>query len=226
VNPVSHAEPSGSAVEGLLAEGRPRADAERNVRRLVEAAREAVAEVGVDVTAHEIARRAGVGIGTFYRRVPSRDALLVAVLSDTIAEIVELAGKALRDVDPWRGFREFATAFIALRAASRGINEALGGGSALDLDGPLAELRLRMRRIVERAQDAGAMRVDIAWPDVPFLLAAAMPGEHTIGLRADEDQWRRNLRVVLDGLHTPATGAAPRSTQPGEPQPGAARPLA
>lgn len=223
---MSDLEPSGSAVERLLAEGRPRADAERNVRRLVEAAREAVAEVGVDVTAHEIARRAGVGIGTFYRRVPSREVLLVAVLSDTIAEIVELAGRALADADPWQGFREFATAFIGLRAASCGINEALGGDSGLDLDGPLAELRLRIRLIVERAQGAGAMRADIAWPDVPFLLAAAMPGGHTIGLRADGDQWRRNLRVVLDGLQAHSSGASPSPPEPGEPQPGAGGPLA
>ncbi|MCU1681230.1 MAG: hypothetical protein JWQ81_1969 [Amycolatopsis sp.] len=223
---MSDVEAPGAAVERLLAEGKPRADAERNVRRLVEAAREAVAEVGVDVTAHEIARRAGVGIGTFYRRVPSREVLLVAVLSDTIAEIVELAGRALEDPDPWQGFREFATAFIGLRAASCGINEALGGDSGLDLDGPLAELRLRLRRIVERAQEAGAMRVDIAWPDVPFLLAAAMPGEHTIGLRADGDQWRRNLRVVLDGLHTPAPPWPEPGSGPGEPQPGAGGPLA
>lgn len=208
---MKSAEPGASAVERLLAAGKPRADAERNVRRLVEAAQEAVAEIGADVTAHEIARRAGVGIGTFYRRLPSRDALLAAVLSDTIAEIVELAGAALRDPDPWLGFREFATAFIGLRSASCGINEVLGGKSGLDLEGPLSELRGRMRRIVERAQEAGAMRVDIAWPDVPFVLAAAMPGAHTLGLTAGEDQWRRNLTVILDGLRPPPEGAAPRS---------------
>src|SRR4030081_2048160 len=112
---------------GLDAENRPRADARRNVQRLVEAARIAVAEVGVTVTAHEIARRAGVGIGTFYRRLPSRDALLEAVLTDTIDEMVTLAGKAVEDPDPWHGFCVFAEAFVQLRAASCGLNEALGG---------------------------------------------------------------------------------------------------
>lgn len=193
---------TGAAVERLLAEGKPRADAERNVRKLVDAAREAVAEVGVAVTAHEIARRAGVGIGTFYRRLPSREVLLEAVLADTLAEILALAANALEAPDPWAGFREFAAAFVELRAASCGLNEALGGESGLDLDDLLAELRDRIRRLVERAQSAGAMRPDVTWTDIPFVLASAMPGNHTIGLTPLPDQWRRTLEIVLSGLAT------------------------
>jgi AcrR family transcriptional regulator len=190
----------GGAVERLLADGKPRADAERNVRKLVDAARTAVAEVGVAVTAHEIARRAGVGIGTFYRRLPSREVLLEAVLSDTLTEILDLAAAALEEPDPWAGFRGFAASFVELRAASCGLNEALGGDSGLALDELLAELRDRIRQLVERAQSAGSMRVDVTWTDIPFVLASAMPGEHTIGLEPGTDQWRRTLRIVLDGL--------------------------
>ncbi|MCP2165218.1 transcriptional regulator, TetR family [Goodfellowiella coeruleoviolacea] len=206
-----------SAVERLLAadlERRPRADARRNVRRLVVAARAAVAEIGVEVTAHEIARRAGVGIGTFYRRLPSREALLEAVLADTIGELVTAASRAADDPDPWHGFCEFAVAFVRLRSASCGINEALGGQCRLALDAPLAELREQVRLLVGRAQSAGVMRQDVAWQDVPFLLASVMTGERTIGLRADAEQWRRNLRVVLDGLAT--TGPVPLPGSPPE----------
>ncbi|GAA2820790.1 TetR/AcrR family transcriptional regulator [Saccharopolyspora taberi] len=179
---------------------RPRADAQRNVRRLVDAARKAVAEVGVDVTAHEIARRAGVGIGTFYRRLPSREALLGAVLADTLDEIVALADRALRNPDPWRGFRDFAEDYVGLRATSCGINDALGGQCPLEIDSSLTALRDRFRQLVERAQEAGAIRSDLVWQDVPFLLSSVIPADRTIGLRAGPEQWRRNLRIVLDGL--------------------------
>ncbi|MEV6966983.1 TetR family transcriptional regulator [Hamadaea sp. NPDC051192] len=178
----------------------PRADAQRNVERLVEAARAAVAEVGIAVTAHEIARRAGVGIGTFYRRVPSREALLEAVLAELLSEAVEEADRALRNADPWTGLSEFATAYVRLRTASCGVNEALGEASGLDLELPLAELRDRIQRLVQRAQTAQAVRGDVTWQDVAFLLAAVIPGQHTIGLRADDQQWHRNLQIVLDGL--------------------------
>lgn len=195
----------GEAVERLLGDAAPRADARRNVTRLVEAARDAVAEVGVTVTAHEIARRAGVGIGTFYRRVPSREALLSAVLGEVLDEIAAVADEALADTDPWRGFRTFADRYVALRAESCGITEALGGACGDDLDQPLTALRRRIRTLVTRAQRAGAMRTDVGWRDVAFLLASAATADRTLGVRAAPRQWHRNLTVVLDGLRAPAT---------------------
>lgn len=189
----------------------PRADARRNVARLVEAARAAVAEVGVQVTAHEIARRAGVGVGTFYRRLPSREVLLAAVLAEVIDEMLSLAGECLRDPDPWRGFRRFATEYVQLRAASCGLNEALGEHRGLDLDPALAELRGHLERLVDRAVAAGAMRADVGWRDVAFVLASAVPEPRTIGLRAEPDQWRRGLDVILDGLAARAARHVPTS---------------
>ncbi|WP_064745506.1 TetR/AcrR family transcriptional regulator [Pseudonocardia acaciae] len=207
------------AVTRLLAGGggQPRADARRNVARLVDAARAAVAEVGVQVTAHEIARRAGVGVGTFYRRLPSREALLEAVLADVIDEMLALARECLRDPDPWRGFRRFAVDYVQLRVASCGLNEALGEHRGLDLDPALAELRGHLERLVTRAVQAGAMRADVRWPDVAFLLASAVPEPATIGLRAEPEQWRRNLDVILDGLAAPTS---PFSSVKGRVEPG------
>ncbi|MCK7624328.1 TetR/AcrR family transcriptional regulator [Streptomyces sp. RS10V-4] len=207
---------SRSTVDRLMADAsgrRPRADARRNVERLVEAARIAVAEVGVGVSAHEIARRAGVGVGTFYRRIPSLDALLELVLVEILDEIGELADRAAQDRDPWHGFCAFAASYVRLRAESCGISEALGGACATGLAERLERLREHFRCLVERAQAAGAMRTDLAWQDVPFLLAAAATGGSTVGLRAGDQQWERNLRVILDGLrHAPSgqlPGAAP-----------------
>ncbi|MBU3066753.1 TetR/AcrR family transcriptional regulator [Nocardia sp. NEAU-G5] len=194
-----------TAVDRLLADesaAAPRADARRNLERLVAAARSALAQVGVEVTAQEIAERAGVGKGTFYRRVPSLELLLQAVLAEVLEEILALGDRALTDVDPWHGFTEFASAYVRLRAESCGVNDALGGTGFPGLDGVLAEIRTRLRHLVEGAQRAGALRGDIAWQDVAFLLAGAATDANTIGLRAAPDQWSRNLAVVLDGLRT------------------------
>lgn len=192
-----------TAVETLLwPEGtRPRADARRNVERLVAAAREALDEQGIAVTTRDIAQRAGVGLGTLYRRVPSLEELLAAILVDTIDEMTERARQALADPEPWRGFAEFAEVYVRLRASSCGLHDALSGaGRHLDLDERIGRLQRAVGRLVRRAQQAGVIRNDIDWRDVPFALATAIPADHTIGLEARADQWRRNLRIILDGL--------------------------
>lgn len=201
-----------SAVDRLLVDdsGRlPRADARRNLERLVEAARIAVAEVGVGVSAHAIAHRAGVGVGTFYRRIPSLQVLLETVLEEILDEIANVADQALEDPDPWRGFCVFAAAYVRLRAESCGVSEALGGACGDAFAQHLADLRGRIRRLVERAQAAGAIRTDILWRDVPFLLAAAATGEHTLGMQASDQQWERNLHIILDGLRPAHLSALP-----------------
>ncbi|MEV6098469.1 TetR/AcrR family transcriptional regulator [Nocardia sp. NPDC051981] len=192
-----------TAVDRLLARDAaptPRADARRNLERLVTAARAAVAEVGVAVTAQEIAQRAGVGKGTFYRRVPSLDALLTAVLEEVLDEGIAAADRALAQPDPWQGFTEFAGAYVGLRAESCGVNDALGGAGSAEVDRCIGDLRDRLRELVGRAQQNGSMRADIAWEDVAFALAGVGTADHTVGLRAAPDQWRRTLRIVLDGL--------------------------
>ncbi|WP_433171539.1 TetR/AcrR family transcriptional regulator [Actinoallomurus sp. CA-150999] len=196
------------AVDRLLDDGsgrRPRADARRNVERLVVAARQAAAEGG-EITAHEIARRAGVGIGTFYRRTGSLEALLEAVLGEVLGEIVAEGDEALADPDPWAGFTRFALSYIHLRNELCDVNKRLGNV----LDHSRAELRDRIHLLVERAQQAGAMRTDVTWEDVAFLMvAASSTGSHTLGLQAGAGQWDRNLQVVLDGLRTPGPGILP-----------------
>ncbi|GAA3675388.1 TetR/AcrR family transcriptional regulator [Nonomuraea antimicrobica] len=199
------------AVDRLLDDGtgrRPRADARRNLERLVVAARQAATEGG-EITAHEIARRAGVGIGTFYRRVGSLEALLEAVLGEVLGEIIAKGDKGMADPDPWAGFTSFALSYIHLRNELCDVNKRLGDV----LDHSRAELRDRIRLLVERAQRAGVMRTDVTWEDVAFLMvAASSTGPHTLGLQAGARQWDRNLQVVLDGLRAPDPG-----TLPGEP---------
>ncbi|GAA1829823.1 hypothetical protein [Actinomadura chokoriensis] len=115
----------------------------------------------------------------------------------------------MADPDPWAGFTAFAFSYIRLRNELCDVNQRLG-----DVLGPSrAELRDRIRNLVERAQRAGAMRTDATWEDVAFLMvAASSTGPHTLGLRAGARQWERNLQIVLDGLRRP--GPAPLSGEP------------
>jgi AcrR family transcriptional regulator len=142
------------------------------------------------------------------------------VLSELLGEAAVHAEQALADPDPWHGFREFAAAFVRLLAASRGVSEALGGQCRFDISTTLVDLRARIREVVERTQTAGAMRPDVSWQDVPFILAAAVTTSPTIGLYAGADQWRRNLGVILDGLRTPQPeplpGQPPHEMEPDE----------
>lgn len=200
-----------SAVDALLAQGetRPRADAQRNVERLIAAARQALDAQGLALTTRDVAQRAGVGLGTLYRRVPSLDALLAAILMDTIDEMTDRARRALDEPDPWRGFIEFAELYVRLRASSCGLHDALSGaGDQLDLGPRIKRLQQSVRQLVQRAQDAHVIRGDLDWRDVPFALATAIPPDHTVGLEARTDQWRRNLRIVLDGLRPAEDGSA------------------
>jgi AcrR family transcriptional regulator len=198
-----------TAVEALLDGGHPRADAQRNVERLVAAARTAIAEAGTGVTAHEIARRAGVGVGTFYRRAGSREALVAAVLAELIADAVAEADRLLGSTDPWAALCEFAVVFVRMRAANVAVSEAVVGQCGFAPDDALTDLRERLRVLVEHAQESGAMRTDIAWQDIPFLLASVATGTTTLGLRATGQQWERNLRIILDGMRAPSPGPLP-----------------
>lgn len=196
-----------SAVEALLTQDgkQPRADARRNAERLIAAARQALDERGLAVTTRDIAERAGVGLGTLYRRIPSLEALLTAILLDTLDEITERATRALDNPEPWQAFTDFAETYVHLRTTSCGLNDALTGeGTHLDLTARINHLQQAMRRLVERTQRAGMLRHDLDWHDVAFILAAAVPTDHTIGLTAKPHQWRHNMRIILDGLQTTA----------------------
>lgn len=186
------------AVDRLLEDGsgrRPRADARRNLERLTQATREIAVEGG-ELTAHEIARRAGVGVGTFYRRVPTLEALIEAVVGEIIDEILAKARECLADPDPWKGFTDFARAYIHQRNELCDFNALLEG----DAVHSRTELQNRLRDLVERAQSEGVMRPDVTWQDVAFFLVSASTPRNTLGIQARPDQWDHNLQVILSGL--------------------------
>src|SRR5665213_304123 len=117
-----------------------RADAARNRAALVGAARAVFGERGLDAPLDEIARRAGVGNATLYRRFPSRKDLITAVFVDQMADYAQAVCLALEDPDPWHGFCEYVLHILHLQAADRGIADLLSSNLD-DASGQLDRLR-------------------------------------------------------------------------------------
>ena len=178
-----------------------RRDAERNRRRILAAAADAFAEGGLAVTMDEIARRAGVGVGTVYRRFPDKELLIEALFDQRIDELVALAAAARDDPDPSAGLVRFFETFLAVQAADRGLKDvvlgtARGAGRAAgarDRIGPIVD------ELVARARAAGGVRPDVAASDlavIQFMLGAVIDFTHDVA----PETWRRVLAIVLDGL--------------------------
>ena len=178
-----------------------RADALRNRRRILDAAAEAFAERGLEVGVAEIARRAGVGAGTIFRRFPSKEDLIAAVVEQRIEEMAALGEQALGADDPGAAFREFVLDGVERQIRDRGFFDA--AKSQMGADPRLREVRDRFievsGRLLKRAQDAGTVRRDLAAQDVPVLMCAAA-GTPPPLLDMYPDVWRRYAAVVLDGM--------------------------
>ncbi|SDT75088.1 TetR/AcrR family transcriptional regulator [Actinoplanes derwentensis] len=181
---------------------RLRADALRNRAALLTAAREVFAEQGLDASLDEIARRAGVGNATLYRRFPSRRHLIAAVFAGHLTAAVHLADQALEHSDPWAGFVGYLTRVCELQATDRGLAELLVT-SAFDDDERIAALRGAARQraldVCTRAQRAGRLRPDFTRHDITLLMMAnAGVAQHS----NDPQAWRRQLALVIGGLGT------------------------
>jgi len=182
-----------------------RADARRNYDRLLAAAAAAFAEHGADdVSLEEIARRAGVGIGTLYRHFPARQALLEAVYQDQVDGLEVLAGKLLASESPGAALGEWIRSFVAFGKAKRNLSAALvetiGKDSAL-MSACSTTLRNCTEALLTRAQEAGEARPGLQCADI-FRLAHGLIIT-TDAAPADPDQPERLLSLVIDGVLAP-----------------------
>lgn len=195
----------------MTVEPRPlRRDAERNRRRLLTAATEVFAESGFDVTMEEIAARAGVGIGTAYRRFANKDEVLTALFSELLAELTAIADRALHEEDPWQGIVAFLEGALGLEAGNRVLRELVLGsphGSAYVAE-VRREMHPRLEALVARAHSAGCLRPGIGATDLVIadLMVSAVSEP---GLEPDGPNWRRFLPLVLDGLRGDNTDPLP-----------------
>ena len=191
----------------MAVEPRLRADALRNRRRVLDAAAEVFSERGLDAGMDEVARRAGVGHATVFRRFPSKDALVSELLLDRMRAVLDLCERCLED-EPEAGFRRFLAEAVALQIGDRSLFDALGGRVPPGEELLAAQQRVlgRIALILERAQTAGAVRADVTAADGPFLVAAVSFAGGPCA-RFSGDVWRRYLAIVLDGLRP--DGATP-----------------
>lgn len=180
-----------------------RRDAERNRQRILEAARGAFAERGLSVTLDEIAHRAGVGVGTIYRRFPDKEQLIDALFEDRMNDFAALAEQCLLAADPWAGLVAFLERATEEHACDRGFKEvALSGVHGLERVARARELMFPLvSRLVARAQADGSLRPDLDPTDLPLLqLMLGSLSECT--READPEIWRRYLGIVTDGLRS------------------------
>lgn len=174
-----------------------RADARRNLDRILEAAAEAFAEVGPDVTISEIARRAGVGHGTVFRHFPTKDGLRAAVLHVRLEEILQRLNELVDSPDAGKAFEEFV--WLAANSCHR--DRYLFEGVEKCVFDEVSSLKAELHRVgdqlIRRARRSGAVRRGVDARDLGALVGAAiLAAQHA----ERDDDWRRYVQVVLDGL--------------------------
>jgi AcrR family transcriptional regulator len=186
------------AADQLAAERPMRADAQRNLERLLLAAREVLRESGADASLEEIARRAGVGIGTLYRRFPTRLSLLEAVYREDVDSLGAQAQRLVEDEEPWVALEKWVWVLLDYVATKRALFQAL-----VDAVGRDSELLTHSRQavndaaaaVLHHAQDAGVARKDVEPSDLLRLVGGCtMMGE------LDPAQQERVVSIVLGGI--------------------------
>jgi AcrR family transcriptional regulator len=179
-----------------------RADAARNRRRILDAAAAVFAERGLDASTAEIARRAGVGEATLFRRFPTKDDLIVAILAEQMDAVIATSEQCLLEPDPWRALERFFLAMVELQVTDRGALDAVKEECMTSdaLAGRRRRIMELMSKLLRRAQEARVVRDDLTAPDLALLTAggSAVAGVAFPGLR--EDLWRRYAGVILDGM--------------------------
>jgi AcrR family transcriptional regulator len=179
-----------------------RADAARNRARVLDVAYEAFAAEGLAVPIDEIARRAGVGAGTVYRHFPTKESLFQAIVANRIERLVDHARALTDERDPGQALFAFLATLVAEGATDQGLVEALAGvGFDLAEAAPDAEERFMgaLGGLLDRAQQAGAVRSDIGLPDLKTLLVGCQAMQR---YSSDPESTHRLLAIVRDGLET------------------------
>jgi AcrR family transcriptional regulator len=190
-----------------------RADAERNRQRLIIAAREVFAERGLDVPMEDIARHAGVGVATLYRRFPRRADLIAGAFEAKMAAYADAVAVALAEPDPWNGFCGYLERVCGMQADDRGF------ANVLTMTFPTSK-RFEAERdrayhglveLIGRARAAGRLRADFSPEDIVMLLMANA-GVVTATADAAPDVWRRFVAYMTQAFSV--TSAAPLPPAP------------
>lgn len=190
-----------------------RTDAERNREKILAAAHDVFAERGVEAPMAEVARQAGVGVATLFRRFPTREDLISATFVAKMTEYADALDAALADPDPWRGFCGYLERACAMQATDRGFTQVLTMTfpTARGLEAVRKRAYEGQVELIRRAQAAGKLRADFVPEDVVLLL---MANAGVIGGTGDSapDAWRRLVAYLLQAFR--ADGAEPLPDPP------------
>jgi AcrR family transcriptional regulator len=175
-----------------------RADAARNAERILRAARDVYGELGPEAPIEAIARRAGVGERTLYRRFPTKGELVRAALDQCIAEGLTPTIEAVRDVaDPLEGLAQLIDAAISLGARERNLLTAarIAGSLTPEISTALYDA---LNDLARRGQQAGVVRADLVSADLPRIIAML----HSVlwTMEPDDEGWRRYVVLMLDSI--------------------------
>jgi AcrR family transcriptional regulator len=167
-------------------------------------------EQGLEASLDEVARQAGVGVGTVYRRFRTKEELVEALFEHRVDAVAALAERAAEEPDPWTGLASFMEQMAELLAGDLGLRQLLM--FATYGQDQVAYARRRnaplIQKLVERAQAAGQVRPDLMVTDIPFLVFVLTEAAQ-IARPTGRDLWRRYLALILDGMRPAREGFTP-----------------
>jgi len=183
--------------------------------RIVEAARDVFGEQGVHAPLEEVARRAGVGVATLYRRFPTRPELITCAFESKMQDYAEAIEAALANADPWEGFCWYIERLCAMQAGDHGFTDVLTMTfpTAPEFEAVRDRVFSRFLVLVRRAKEAGRLRDDFVPEDLPLILMANA-GVVTAAGSAAPDAWRRLVGLLLQALEGPGRGVLPAAAAP------------
>jgi AcrR family transcriptional regulator len=175
-----------------------RADARRNRERVLAAARETFADDGLDAQMDDVARRAGLGVGTVYRHFPTKEAIIEAVAAAAYTEMCAIARESLSHEDPWEAFSDFMWRGARLHRDNRAQCEihTVRPEVVRRVAGDKHELLGTVGELIERGQQGGVIRADLTAEDMPLIWSTIGAAQQ----HSADQRWERYLEVVLDGL--------------------------
>jgi AcrR family transcriptional regulator len=190
-----------------------RKDAALNRERLLAAASELFAEQGLSVTLNDIAHRAGVGVGTAYRRFANKEEVIEALFDRRLDEVLAVAHEALDDPDAWHGLVTFLERTLHMQFGDRGLTQIMNSpqlGHAR-VDETRDRIAPLMTALVKRAQQQGAVRADLDQTDL-FFIQMALSGVIDLTRALAPDLYRRYLTLFLDGIRADGGPPTPMPT--------------
>lgn len=187
-----------------------RKDARENRERILSAAKIVFAKHGLGVTLDDIARHAGLGVATLYRRFPNKESLIEALFERQIIEVIDIARRALEFENAWQGFLFLINGLLTLETEDRGLREVLLGNDYIE--GRIVELKAQVEPLVEtlvaRAKAEGSLRSDFSANDIPVLTAMMGAAQEYCG-SVTKDIWKRYAIFMLDGIKANRGTATP-----------------